>query len=178
MSNEGKGIRSAKKVAGVIKSNIQHTNDLEGPQERSATASLGHLVGPTDILPVPNDREEVVLSQADLDEKYKQELKFNEEMVELTIDEDTNTDFPIDPVPMSVNGQQIFVSRGIPTMVKRKYVECLCQPKVGVTTRQKKNNLGEDVTDLHPNRSLQFPFSVADSNPRGRKWLADLKRRA
>lgn len=165
---------SRKKVVNVIKGKTLASTDL-APQETStsAEAKIGRLVTPEVLRP---EVEDVVLaSPADTDAAYLEELKFSETLVELTISEDSS-EFPIDPVPMSVNGKQIFVKRMQPTLVKRKYVECLTNPVLRVKTKKIKNNLDEDATVLEQTRSLQYPFSVTFPNPhkRDREWLRGL----
>lgn len=165
---------STQKVKAAIRSNTLHSGEFEDTRVTSAVADKDHLVDATILTPETPD---VVLADAEIarEQNYLDELKFNEEIVTLTIAEDTNTEFPIDPVPLAVQGKQIFVKRGEPTQVPRKYIECLCNPTIRVKTKQTKNNLGEDATTLERSRSLQFPFSVTDDkNPRGKTWLRAL----
>lgn len=166
-----KGIRN---VAKVLQSEVSHTRDMVEDQVLTeAVADKDHLVTNRVLLP---DQEEVVLSQADLDKDYAALLAFNEEPVEITIAEDSS-DHPIDPVCLGCNGRQIFVKRGEATIIPRKFVESLCNPRIRVATRQTKNNLGEDATILQQSRSLDFPFSLVDKNPKGKKWLNALLHR-
>ena len=162
---------SKAKVASVIKSGTLSTDDLaEREHTTSAEAKIGHLVTSAILRPEVDD---VVLAGEDIDAEYLATLKFNEEIVELTIAEDSS-EFPIDPVSMSVQGKQIFVYRGVPTKVQRKYIECITNPLLRVKTRKVVNNLGEDATVLDQTRSLQFPFQLNDPNPKGRAWLRAL----
>lgn len=171
MSNDK--VISTKKIQQVLKSSEQRSDEVE-QVTTSAIASLDSLVTSQILTPEVAD---VVLADAAIsaDSSYLDELKFNEERVVLTIAEDTNSEYPIDPVPLAVNGKQIFVKRGEPTPVPRKYIECLCNPTLRVKTKRIKNNLGEDATVLERTRSLAFPFSVTeDMNPRGKLWLRAL----
>jgi hypothetical protein len=170
MSQDKKVSRA--KLASVLKSNTNHSDDLaERTVVTSATADKDHLVTASSLMP---DQEDIVLSAQHLEKAYLDELKFNEEKVEITISEDTNSEYPIDPVALSVNGKQIFIKRGVATVIPRKFVECLCNPTVRVKTKQTKNNLGEDATTLERSRSLQFPFQLSDPNPKGKEWLRRL----
>jgi hypothetical protein len=170
-----KGIVGKVKLASVLKSNTNSSDDLaERDVVTSALADKDHLVTASSLMP---DQEDIVLSADHIEKAYLDELRFNEEKVEITIAEDTGSEFPIDPVAMSVNGKQIFVKRGVPTVIQRKFVECLCNPTVRVKTRQTKNNLGEDATTLERTRSLQFPFQLSDPNPKGKVWLRNLLNR-
>jgi hypothetical protein len=167
---------SRKKVANVIKGKTQHTDDLaEKHVTTSAIAGFGNLVT-ADKLQLPQQESVVLASQADTDRAYLDELAFGEQPVEITIADDTS-EYPIDPVPMSCNGKQIFVSRGVPTIVPRKFVECLTNPVLRVKTRKVKNNLDEDTTVLDRTRSLQYPFSLTEINgstPKTKAWLHGL----
>lgn len=157
----------------VVGSGIVDTNDLADPQSTSAIADKDHLVTSAILRP---ETEDVVLASADLDKQYAADLKFNEEIVEITIAED-NSEFPVDPVYMGCNGKEVYVRRGVPTKIKRKFVESLCSPLIRVNTKQTKNNLGEDATEIEQRRSLQYPFQISDPNPRGKEWLRRLMTR-
>lgn len=165
-----KGIRKASKVASVIKSKTLHTDDL-APRDVVTTSEPLSLSNVVSKIAMP-ETEDVVLA-GDIDKQYAAQLAFNEEMVEITIAEDAS-EFPVDPVGMSNNGKQIFVKRGEPTKIRRKFVESLCNPLVRVATKKVKNNLDEDATVLQQTRSLQYPFSLNDANPLGKVWLRQL----
>ena len=157
-----------------VMSTSVHSDDLAAREtSTSAIADKDHIVTSEILRP---DTEDVVLSAADLKKDYLDLLRFNEEVVELTIAEDTS-EFPIDPVYLACNGKEMYVKRGVPTPVARKFVECLCNPLIRVNTKQTKNNLGEDATEIEQRRSLQFPFQVSDPNPKGKEWLRALLRR-
>lgn len=169
---EGKGVRKVR-LTSPIKSDAVHTDDLaEREHVTSAVADKDHLVTPQLLMP---ETEDVVLA-GNLEKDYLAQLAFNEELVEITIAEDSS-EFPIDPVPLSVNGQQKHIKRGVPTVIPRKFVESLCSPTIRVATKNSKNQLGEDATTLEQTRSLQFPFSLVDKNPKGKEWLRQLLRR-
>lgn len=141
----------------------------------SATAKLNNLVTGAVLMP---DQEDVVLAtEAELNMAYAEALRFNEEPVTIRIHED-QSEHPIDPVPLSVNGKQIFLKRGVDYTIPRKFVECLMNPLAHIKTKQKKNNLGEDETEIESTKAYQFPFSIVeDQNPKGRAWLTQLRNR-
>jgi hypothetical protein len=172
---------TSKNLTDAVNHPVMHgavsTDDLRDPELiNSATASLNHLVDSTVLRPETDDEDVVLASPADLKKSYMADLQFNEEIVEITIAED-NSEFPVDPVWVSCNGKEKFIYRGEPTKIARKFVECLCNPLVRVSTKQKKNNLGEDETDIVQSRSLQYPFQIIDPNPKGKAWLRALMRR-
>ena len=76
-------------------------------------------------------------------------------------------------VQLAVNGVNQFVPRGIPTRVKRKYVEVLARSrKVTVTANGYKDPRGEAKNTVHFAQGLNYPFQVlSDQNPNGPAWL-------
>ena len=76
------------------------------------------------------------------------------------------------PVPLSVNGRQIFVWREEDTAVRRMYVEQLMRAKpVQIRTEQKRADSGDIRNIVHKTTSMRYPFAIVrDDNPRGRPW--------
>lgn len=76
------------------------------------------------------------------------------------------------PVPLSVNGRQIFVWREEDTAVRRMYVEQLMRAKpVQIRTEQKRTDSGDIRNIVHKTTSMRYPFAIVrDDNPRGRPW--------
>ena len=76
-------------------------------------------------------------------------------------------------VQLSVGGRNQFVPRGVPTKVKRKYVEVLARAKkVTVSANGVKDPNGEARNIVRFGHGLQFPFQVLnDPNPNGPAWL-------
>lgn len=75
------------------------------------------------------------------------------------------------PCP-NVNGINQPVLRGVPTKVKRYFVEILARSFI--ETFRQVNAVGNDLTKMHqvPSIKASFPFSVeVDNNPYGREWL-------
>jgi hypothetical protein len=67
--------------------------------------------------------------------------------------------------------------RGVPNMVKRKFVECLARAKLTVFDQDVHvdRSTGEGVNRMIPNTGLKYPFDVIqDKNPRGRAWLQSI----
>jgi len=153
------------------------TRKIAGDEKvTTARAELGMPLVTASVLQ-PEVEEVVLASEEQLEKDYMEALKFNEEFVGLVIAED-NSEFPIDPVPLGVNGKMIYLKRGVEYDVPRKYIECLCQPIARIKTKQAKNNLNEDVTDIESTKSFQFPFRIThDANPKSKQWLTALLRR-
>lgn len=108
---------------------------------------------------------------------YAQELIFNEELVEVMVHESTD-DNAENPIFTSCNGVTQYFYRGIPQMVKRKFVAILASVKEhNVTTPEYTAQDGSRATGIRRTSSLKYPFSIiSDSNPRGAAWLKALLR--
>lgn len=106
---------------------------------------------------------------------YIEELKFNEELVEVMVHETTDENAE-NPVFTACNGVTQYFYRGVPQIVKRKYVAILAAAKEhGVTTPEYTGTDGVRATSIRRTSSLKYPFSViSDKNPRGAAWLRSL----
>ena len=100
---------------------------------------------------------------------------FYEEEVEVVISESDNP-LAEQLIQFGVNGVNQYFIRGVPVVVKRKFVEGLCRARPETISTH-------EFTDMNGNRStrviktpgLKYPFRVLrDSNPRGREWLETL----
>ncbi len=80
------------------------------------------------------------------------------------------------PVPLSVNGRQIFVWREEDTAVRRMYAEQLMRAKpVQIRTEQQRTPAGDIRNLVHKTASLRYPFQIVrDDNPRGRAWASKI----
>jgi hypothetical protein len=73
---------------------------------------------------------------------------------------------------VNCNGVNMPIIRGVPTVMKRKYVEILAHMKETKYTQRTPNPAAPDQTELIPRSGLAYPFDVqSDPNPRGRAWL-------
>lgn len=85
---------------------------------------------------------------------------------------DSNDPNDVELVPVSVNGNQVFIQRNQPTTVKRCFVERLARAKRTSYTQDLDDRLGEAMNTMKPRHSLRYPFSVVeDKNPKGSAWL-------
>ena len=97
--------------------------------------------------------------------------KFMQEPVTIMV-HDSNNENDVDLVPVSVNGIQIFIKRGQPTIVKRCYLERLARAKPTSYSQNLDERLGEAMNNMKPRHALKYPFSVIeDKNPKGGAWL-------
>lgn len=78
-------------------------------------------------------------------------------------------------VIVNCNGINQPILRGVPTRVRRKYVEILARMKETKYTQFTPNPASPDVSELRARHGLAYPFDVQeDPNPRGRAWLANV----
>lgn len=76
---------------------------------------------------------------------------------------------------VNCNGMNQPIVRGMPTQVKRKYVEILARMKETKYTQRTPNPAAPDITEMMPRTGLAYPFEVtSDPNPRGRAWLQNV----
>lgn len=78
-------------------------------------------------------------------------------------------------VIVNCNGTNQPIIRGVPTSVKRKYVEILARMKETKYTQVTPNPASPDVSEMRARHGLAYPFDlVEDKNPRGRAWLQNV----
>lgn len=106
---------------------------------------------------------------------YIEELRFNEELVEVMVHETTDENAE-NPVFTACNGVTQYFFRGQPQMVKRKFVAILASVKEhGITTPEYAAGDGSRAMSIRRTSSLKYPFSIiSDKNPRGAAWLRSL----
>lgn len=80
-------------------------------------------------------------------------------------------------VPVGCNGEVVWLPRGQPVRLPRKFVESLCRYDVRFSS-QRANNPNADEGMVQRKRASQpYPFTVvADKNPKGRAWLERVMR--
>lgn len=150
------------------------TEDMEQAKDQSAVATADNLVTSADVLTVP---AEDIVTVAGVDKAYAKMLEFNEENVEIIVNESSDPHAE-NPVIAGVNGQYVYFTRGEPTVCKRKFIEALASRNLNVKTTETKNNLGELGTGMSVTSALRYPFQlIRDDNPRGMDWLKQLVRR-
>jgi hypothetical protein len=75
-------------------------------------------------------------------------------------------------VIVNCNGTNQPIVRGVPTKVRRKYVEILARMKETKYTQVTPNPAAPDVSHMQARHGLAYPFDlVEDANPKGRAWL-------
>lgn len=76
---------------------------------------------------------------------------------------------------LNCNGVNQPVLRGMPTKMKRKYLEILARMKETKYTQVTPNPAAPDVSEMRARHGLAYPFElVEDPNPKGREWLRNV----
>lgn len=81
-------------------------------------------------------------------------------------------------IQLQCNGVNQFLLRGVPVMVKRKFVEILARAKTeNIATPEFIDGNGNRSTRITKSQGLRYPFRVMrDANPKGREWLETVMR--
>lgn len=75
-------------------------------------------------------------------------------------------------VIVNCNGVNQPIVRGVPTAIRRKYLEILARMKETKYTQVTPNPAAPDVSEMKARHGLAYPFEVVeDNNPKGRAWL-------
>jgi hypothetical protein len=75
-------------------------------------------------------------------------------------------------VIVNCNGTNQPIIRGVPTKVRRKYVEILAHMKETKYSQHLANPSVPDSIEMIARHGLAYPFDlIEDDNPRGRAWL-------
>jgi hypothetical protein len=96
--------------------------------------------------------------------------EFVESMIHSTTDENQAPH-----IIVNCNGVNQPIIRGVPTKVRRKYVEILARMKETKYSQVTPNPAAPDVSEMRARHGLAYPFEVIDDkNPRGRAWLQNV----
>lgn len=122
---------------------------------------------------IPVVQEAVLLEPVSQDVDLSQEARderFMNELVEIMIHESSDANAS-SHVTLAVNGMNMVVFRGIPTPVKRKYLEVLARMK-----ETKYNQVWDkreiERYEMKARTGLIYPFDVIrDDNAKGAPWL-------
>ncbi len=110
---------------------------------------------------------------ADLRELAASEVFMNE-MVEVMVHSSTDEN-QAPHVILNCNGTNQPILRGVPTRVRRKYVEILARMKETKYSQVTRNPAAPDQIDMIARHGLAYPFEMlSDENPRGRAWLQNV----
>lgn len=106
-----------------------------------------------------------------LNKEYLAELAFMEEYIEIVVQESSDENAE-NPVRVGNNGIFVEFYRGIPTVARRKFVDCLIVKHTRVTTPEYINGAGERARSIKQHSALKNPFIIVeDKNPKGVEWL-------
>ena len=122
-----------------------------------------------EILPEDGQSIESIVNKEFAREVFEE--AFMNEMVVVVVAD--TTDENVNPMPMpSVNGTSQPIMRGIPTRIKRKYLEVLARCKETKYSQRTANPMEPDRIEMVPRTAFTYPFQVVeDLNPKGGAWL-------
>jgi hypothetical protein len=114
---------------------------------------------------------EKVTQDADLKQLARDAAFMEEEVVIEIVSATTENDPPC--VVLNVNGVNQPVWRGVPSPIKRKYLEVLARMKETRYSQLATNYINPEVSNaLQPRTGIVYPFQViSDKNPKGAPWL-------
>jgi hypothetical protein len=99
---------------------------------------------------------------------------FMHEMVEVMVHSTTDEN-QAPSVIVNCNGTNQVIIRGVPTTIRRKYLEILARMKETKYSQVTRNPAAPDQIDMIARHGLAYPFELLhDSNPRGRAWLQNV----
>jgi hypothetical protein len=118
------------------------------------------IVDDAQIETITKDIKQLVLDEA-----------FMNEMVTVMVH--SSTDENQSPhVILNCNGTNQPLMRGVPSTIRRKYVEILAHMKETKYSQVTRNPAAPDQIDMVARHGLAYPFEMMeDANPRGRAWL-------
>ena len=130
---------------------------------------------PVQGLEVHDDQENVTLVSGNQDfGRLASSEAFMNELVTVMVHPSTDENQP-PHIIVNVNGTNMPIVRGVPTQVKRKYVEVLARMKETKYNQVTPNPASPDVSEMRARTALAYPFDlVDDSNPKGRAWLQNV----
>lgn len=100
-----------------------------------------------------------------------QEEAFMNEHVTVVLADTTDENAP-PHIILSCNGTTQPLMRGVPTRIRRKFVEVLARCKESKYSQRQANPMEPDRIEMVQRTALAYPFEVQeDSNPKGRAWL-------
>lgn len=99
---------------------------------------------------------------------------FMNEMVEVLVHSSTDEN-QAPHVIVNCNGTNQPIVRGVPTTIRRKYLEILARMKETKYSQVTRNPAAPDQIDMIARHGLAYPFElINDANPRGRAWLQNV----
>lgn len=99
-------------------------------------------------------------------------LAFMEEPVTILIYESMDRNAG-DWCEFSNDGRRVIIQRGVPTTIKRKFLEVIARCKqTGIGQRAIRGDYGVEGYEYPEHTSLKYPFQlIEDKNPKGAAWL-------
>lgn len=133
-------------------------------------------VGQMPAVDLSQSREPDIVLAPDIDLKHDElaEFAFNEEVLTIRLDRSSSV-VGASAVPVSVNGESVYIPIGVPVKLKRKFVAVLAWAKQTTVSTAISRNWENESNRVMRDTYIRFPFSVLhDPNPRGHDWLTKL----
>ena len=109
--------------------------------------------------------------------EYLESIQFMEEPVTIVIEE-SNHPNDENPVRVGCNGPAVTIQRGVPTTIKRKFLNNLLVKTTAITTPEITGPNGDRTRQIRRHSSLRYPISVLKDTDRGRAWYEARKAEA
>ncbi len=168
---------------------MERMNSAKNNPVHRLNETFAESTTPDDTLHVPLtgdisdlDRTDQVVEPSAIDDATRlkekaEKLAFMEQKMLILLHESTN---PNDSqvVGFAVNGSWVYITRGVKTVVKRKYVERIARCKPHDVKLQIVKHADGEVSNGHTKSyACAYPFSVLhDPHPRGGAWLEAILR--
>ena len=121
-------------------------------------------------LAVGSNHVEAVTTEA-LNKGYLDELSFMEDILEVMVQESTDQNAE-NPVQIGVNGVFAQLFRGVPTKIRRKFVDAMIVKNTMVKTPEFIDGSGARAFKITQHHAMKYPFMlVHDPSPKGPEWL-------
>lgn len=139
-----------------------------------------HMEQPSAIIlpgegPIVREPEEIIALDKPLEKDNAEALAFNEEVLIIQLQPSSEENAPT-VVDVYVNGEAKWIPVGVPTKIKRKFVEVLLRSKpISVTTSHE--GRGSDVINnrIIRNTRAKYPLSIMqDPSKKGYEWLSKI----
>lgn len=153
-------------VTQPVATNEVHTADL--PIEQPSAI----VVPPQG--PIVRETEQIAVADKPIESEYAKALAFGEEVLDVMLQPSSEENAP-EMIDAAVNGETVWLKVGVPTKMKRKFVEVLLRAKpIAVQTVHEGAEGKPEVINNQIRRTTRakFPLSILrDPSPKGGEWL-------
>jgi hypothetical protein len=145
-----------------------HSPDLIPTAELDGFIDYSHFKSGTPRIEQSTEREFATLAETEA---------FMQEKIGIELHQTTDKNAPLG-AEVGINGEMVWIPRGVKVLIPRKFVERLAQSQV--RSYKQVDNPNRDADDGKLTRSAtgtDYAFSVLhDPNPKGKQWLTRMTR--